>query len=895
MEAVENPPPSSPAPSAPAATAEAEATTTLLREPTPSRPPKGSSPVSPGTPAGGGGGGGEAEEEAEAEAGEEAFAPPPSSATSSRTSPRATSSSSAGREAREDEEGFGLPPAFPSGEGGPPKARQRTRLMAVSSPIPEGEGEGAAEGGRPAPLLDLSSEEDDEDDDDDKRPSPEKQAIHRIRPGDEPARSPSAVEEEKRHSDAMLLASLSDAERSPKTKAEEEADASAVDVAVERLDREEERRRRKQQQRRGSEGGGGGGGRRTPAGSSSSQAPTPLRSNASAVQPVVRPYALLPKPGPGFPGGPGKRGGKRDEGRDAPSVAAAPAPSQSPDRRDPKATEAKAKHDRGGQREAAGQRGERTAGARERPSHPTHRPKVRAPQPQAAHPGYLHPGYPYPPGPYGHPSSGGGPYGAPPPSRHHPAYPPGYPYPPGPYGYGAPPPPPPGGPPTHAPMAHAPYHPSSSGAGYYAQPPPGPPPPPSSSSASQSQAPGGSSAGPAAAVVAPTPERWGQYYSPEGGQKPDPSSSEGRPEPVRSASKGAPSSSGGGYGTGGGGGGGYPPHGGQVPPYHPLSGASAASHVVPSEDPDAYPPPPGGPYGAPPPPGYPPEYYRDPYPEAGPPPGVEAYAAVSRDENSPTRTSPARSSGSRQRGEEGDPNTPPRSSSSAPHPYDPYRGDPSSQGPPSGGYGAPPPGYHPDTPPGSYSHYGRPPPPPPSTSSASRDPYEPYDYTAPSPSEGRYHVPPSVSDEAVDPSLTAPSSSGRPSPTRAPYHQFSKGGRSVHSEPVILRKKFSWRNYPELEEYLIANRADYLHHSALNYTAEQKHFNNRLTEGLLELAAKLNYVFDEACFNFVAVRDRIRCYYKSFVQSSKKRGVVVGFGKGAKRTKREGGEVPEDV
>ncbi|EJK52047.1 hypothetical protein THAOC_28724, partial [Thalassiosira oceanica] len=33
-------------------------------------------------------------------------------------------------------------------------------------------------------------------------------------------------------------------------------------------------------------------------------------------------------------------------------------------------------------------------------------------------------------------------------------------------------------------------------------------------------------------------------------------------------------------------------------------------------------------------------------------------------------------------------------------------------------------------------------------------------------------------------------------------HQFRKGGRGMHSEPVVLRKKFSWRNYPELEEYL---------------------------------------------------------------------------------------------
>jgi len=83
--------------------------------------------------------------------------------------------------------------------------------------------------------------------------------------------------------------------------------------------------------------------------------------------------------------------------------------------------------------------------------------------------------------------------------------------------------------------------------------------------------------------------------------------------------------------------------------------------------------------------------------------------------------------------------------------------------------------------------------------------------------------------------------------------------------------------FSQLEEFLIANRPEYLRHSALNYTAEQKHFNNRLTEGLLEIAARHNYVFDESCFNFVAVRDRIRCYYKSYVQSSKKRGVVVGY------------------
>eukprot|EP00934_Nitzschia_sp_Nitz4_P007021 Nitzschia sp. Nitz4//scaffold45_size130396//12977//14086//NITZ4_003429-RA/size130396-snap-gene-0.134-mRNA-1//-1//CDS//3329552338//7011//frame0 len=94
---------------------------------------------------------------------------------------------------------------------------------------------------------------------------------------------------------------------------------------------------------------------------------------------------------------------------------------------------------------------------------------------------------------------------------------------------------------------------------------------------------------------------------------------------------------------------------------------------------------------------------------------------------------------------------------------------------------------------------------------------------------------------------------------------------------TIGRKKFSWKNYPELEAFLIANREEYLRHSALNYTVQQKQYNNRLTEQLLELAAEHGYIFDEVEFSFVTVRDRIRCYFKSYVQSAKKRGITVGY------------------
>lgn len=86
----------------------------------------------------------------------------------------------------------------------------------------------------------------------------------------------------------------------------------------------------------------------------------------------------------------------------------------------------------------------------------------------------------------------------------------------------------------------------------------------------------------------------------------------------------------------------------------------------------------------------------------------------------------------------------------------------------------------------------------------------------------------------------------------------------------VLRKKFSWKSFPELERYLIENRVQYLQYSnQLNYTAEQKRYNNRLTQGLLDLAAEEGYLFEG--FTFAAVRDRIRCYYKSYVQATKKK------------------------
>lgn len=94
---------------------------------------------------------------------------------------------------------------------------------------------------------------------------------------------------------------------------------------------------------------------------------------------------------------------------------------------------------------------------------------------------------------------------------------------------------------------------------------------------------------------------------------------------------------------------------------------------------------------------------------------------------------------------------------------------------------------------------------------------------------------------------------------------------------MAMCSRFFSYSLVQLEQFLIANREEYLRHSALNYTLQQKQYNNLLTERLLELATQHGYVFDTKDFGFVTVRDRIRCYYKSFVQSARKRGILMGY------------------
>jgi hypothetical protein len=246
-------------------------------------------------------------------------------------------------------------------------------------------------------------------------------------------------------------------------------------------------------------------------------------------------------------------------------------------------------------------------------------------------------------------------------------------------------------------------------------------------------------------------------------------------------------------------------------------------------------------------------------------------------------------------------------------PYYDYRGPPDS-----GDYSQPPPQRQQQPPPQHWQRMAPPPDGPGRPYPQPRYSYQGYPQQLSSP------YPPPIPPPAFAPPRDdherptgkhAPSSRIRTttaSTTAAPFSPYSYVQQPRLEDKTMLRKKFSWKHFPEvcgdcvpsfrscycfccdssldltlwclafrcslslqLERFLIENRDEYLRHSSKNYTAEQKQYNNRLTEELLEVAEEHHYVFDPEDFNFVAIRDRIRCYYKSYVQTARKRGLQV--------------------
>ena len=91
------------------------------------------------------------------------------------------------------------------------------------------------------------------------------------------------------------------------------------------------------------------------------------------------------------------------------------------------------------------------------------------------------------------------------------------------------------------------------------------------------------------------------------------------------------------------------------------------------------------------------------------------------------------------------------------------------------------------------------------------------------------------------------------------------------SDTMLIMKRFCWRDFPELENILISHRREYLSFSSRNYSPAQKKFNNNLTASIIKTAEESGYKFSPQHFDFSAIRDRIRCFYKSYVQGEKKR------------------------
>eukprot|EP00543_Licmophora_paradoxa_P010241 CAMPEP_0202475430 /NCGR_PEP_ID=MMETSP1360-20130828/92898_1 /ASSEMBLY_ACC=CAM_ASM_000848 /TAXON_ID=515479 /ORGANISM="Licmophora paradoxa, Strain CCMP2313" /LENGTH=240 /DNA_ID=CAMNT_0049102593 /DNA_START=328 /DNA_END=1047 /DNA_ORIENTATION=+ len=61
------------------------------------------------------------------------------------------------------------------------------------------------------------------------------------------------------------------------------------------------------------------------------------------------------------------------------------------------------------------------------------------------------------------------------------------------------------------------------------------------------------------------------------------------------------------------------------------------------------------------------------------------------------------------------------------------------------------------------------------------------------------------------------------------YKSSYVGTKTKHKVKAVIRRKFSWKNYPELENLLIKRRAEYLQISFThNYTTYQKEYNNMI-------------------------------------------------------------------
>ncbi|KAL7577369.1 hypothetical protein ACA910_002100 [Epithemia clementina (nom. ined.)] len=101
-------------------------------------------------------------------------------------------------------------------------------------------------------------------------------------------------------------------------------------------------------------------------------------------------------------------------------------------------------------------------------------------------------------------------------------------------------------------------------------------------------------------------------------------------------------------------------------------------------------------------------------------------------------------------------------------------------------------------------------------------------------------------------------------PTRTPPETLPKSG---HEMPA----SFVWSHYPPLEKVLRDHMEEYYHLSLQKrQSAAQQAFNNELVQIVRQVARK-DWGWTIPTLDDKALRDRIRCYYKTHIQNAKKR------------------------